>query len=241
MDNDKNNIVSVWVNPLKWIDLEFPSVGSKSDISDREVVDYLCIPDQGDKVSDIINRYKEISTEGNLLALPPADEQILEKLVWPLRAAKASYMTGNFLGTIALCGMVAEMIAVLSWEISDTTLNGQPMSKENEKGVFGKTFDMLGQERRINVLFSYGIIDKETKDLMYQIKALRNPYLHSFSKEHLDIRKDAVTVFTATVKVVSKTIGQEIRDGKLILNPNLLNYIKKQNAASVPDPSFLKS
>jgi hypothetical protein len=57
-------------------------------------------------------------------------------------------MVGNYLAVIALCGMVAEMVAILHWELSEPKLNGQPMS----------AFEKLGQERRVRVLSAYGIL-----------------------------------------------------------------------------------
>ena len=70
-------------------------------------------------MKSLIKRYKEISKEKVRFFAAPAEERILNKLVWPLRNAKASYMVGNYLGTIALCGMVSEMVAILLFDISD--------------------------------------------------------------------------------------------------------------------------
>jgi hypothetical protein len=54
--------------------------------------------------------FHQISPEPVRLVAVPAEQRILDKLAWPLRHAKASYMVGNYLAVIALYGM-AEMVA----------------------------------------------------------------------------------------------------------------------------------
>ena len=113
---------------------------------------FLCPANEPLNLDTILARYKEISTEPVRLFLAPAEQRILDKLVWPLRHAKASYMVGNYLSVIALCGMVAEMVAILLWEIADQQLNGQLMTNQDEKALFGSEFEKLGQERRVSIL-----------------------------------------------------------------------------------------
>ena len=66
-------------------------------------------------------------------------------------------MVGNYLAVIALCGMVAEMVALLTWEVVDVQLNGREMSEADEKAIFGRAFEALGQDQRIRVLAAYGL------------------------------------------------------------------------------------
>ena len=62
-------------------------------------------------------------------------------------------MVGNYLAVIALSGMVAEMVAILLWELADVKLN--------ERLVFGRTFERLGQERGIEILLAYKQINRD--------------------------------------------------------------------------------
>ncbi len=65
-------------------------------------------------------------------------------------------MVGNYLGTIALCGMVAEMVAVLLYEISNFSLKNRPMTEQDQTSVFGSKFEKLGQDRRVqDILLRY--------------------------------------------------------------------------------------
>ena len=45
-------------------------------------------------------------------------------------------MVGNYLAVIALAGMVAEMVAILRWDIAEVSLNGQPVNSKTQKAMF---------------------------------------------------------------------------------------------------------
>jgi hypothetical protein len=64
----------------------------------------------------------------------------LDRLVWPLRHAKASYMVGNYLAVIALTGMVAEMVALLQWEVAEISLNCRPDDPGKREGIIRDSF-----------------------------------------------------------------------------------------------------
>jgi len=180
------------------------------------------------KPDNFVSRYKEISVESPRLHIAPYEEHILTKLIWPLRHAKACYMAGNYLGTISLCGMVAEMVAMLIFEISEPLVNGKPITREHEIGLFGCEFEKLGQERRIAVLKTYNLIDDQLQESFGLIRTKRRRYLHIYSQEHDTLPEDAVEVFKAAVSIVVKIIGQDVRDGAIVLNPTLLKYLEKQ-------------
>ena len=112
-------VFKAWINPLAFIEVEFPSAGEPASISPDTILSFLCPPGTPDDAKSLVERYKRISTGPKLFAAP-AEPRILEKLVWPLRHAKASYVVGNNLSVVALCGMVAEMVAVLLWQLADT-------------------------------------------------------------------------------------------------------------------------
>jgi hypothetical protein len=175
-----------------------------------------------------VQRYKEISSEPVVLAIVPAEQRILDKLVWPLRHAKASYMVGNYLAVIALAGMVAEMVALLRWEVAEISLHGRPMTGDDEKALFGTTFERLEQERRLHVLAAYGLIDAAAKGRFETIKETRRGYLHLWSQDHDSLPRDAIKSYHAAVALVATTIGQEFRDGKIVINQPLVEYLERR-------------
>ena len=107
---------------------------------------FLCTPGTKSDIESLIDRYHEINKESQGFFIAPSDERILSKIIWSLRNAKACYMVGNYLGAISLCGMVAEMLAILIYEISNIYINNKPIDKELEVGLFGSCFERLGQE-----------------------------------------------------------------------------------------------
>lgn len=187
-----------------------------------------CVPGTSSDVGALVGRYKEIATEPVGLAVVPAEQRILDKLVWPLRHAKASYMVGNYLAVIAVAGMVAEMVALLRWEVAEESLNGRPMTPDAERSLFGSSFERLGQERRLQVLAAYGLIDAETKGRFDTIKETRRRYLHLWSQDHDSLPKDAIKSYHAAVALVTATIGQDFRDGRIVINQALVKYLERK-------------
>jgi hypothetical protein len=227
MPEDK--LIEVFLNPLQFHEIDEPWASfQKGEPSLEAVLDFICIPGIGSDLRSLIKRYREISVEKTRLFAAPHEQRILDKLVWPLRNAKAAYMCGNYLGTIALCGMVAEMVAMLLFEITQFRLNNRPMSEKDQVSVFGRKFEKLGQERRVQILAAYAIIDKNLEDAFEGIRTIRNRYLHLWSQDHERLPLDAIKSFEAAVLLVVSAIGQNIKDGKLIMNPALVSYLERK-------------
>lgn len=229
MKTPQDRFFKAWINPLQFLEVDQPWTPPNSPLpSANETFRFLCSPNLESDVENIVARYRQISVEKPRLFAVPAEDRILEKLVWPLRHAKASFSLGNYLGTISLCGLVSEMIAVLLFEMTDARLNNQPMEESDEEALFGRSFERLDQKRRIDVLKAYGSIDDEKKQAFDSIRNIRRKYLHLWSQDHDSLAGDAVTVFKAAVFLVGNVIGQDISaDGKIMLNPALTKYLEK--------------
>ncbi len=222
-------LVRCWLNPLTFLEAEEP--GASADDA-KPALDtflrFLCPADEVVDTEKLLTRYKEISTGPVRLFFAPAEQRVLDKLVWPLRHAKASYMVGNYLATISLSGMVAEMVAMLLWEIGDSQINGRGMTKEDEKHLLGSEFEKLGQERRVSVLSVYGIIGDETRCNFDTIRQIRRRYLHLWSQDHEKLAGDGVKCFHAAVSLVVAAIGQDVEGGRLRLNPRMVRYLERK-------------
>jgi len=147
-----------WINPLAFLEVDHPWAEMGPAPSAEAILSFLCPPGLAADAAGLVARYKAISTEPVRLFAAPAEPRILEKLVWPLRHAKASYVVGNNLAVVALCGMVSEMVAVLLWQLGEVSLNGRAMAADEETALFGSSFEKLGQDRRVKVLAAYGIV-----------------------------------------------------------------------------------
>lgn len=226
----KEKYFKAWINPLAFLEVDQPWAQlAKEPVTPESIINYICAPGLKTDIDSLVARYREISVEPTRLFAAPAEERILTKLVWPLRHAKACYMVGNYLGTISLCGMVAEMIAILLFKISDSTINGHKITRDDEIKLFGSEFEKLGQERRVDVLRTYNLIDEPTENNLDIIRTKRRRYLHIYSQDHANLAPDAVEVFKATVAVVTKIIGQDVRDGKILLNPAVAKYLERDD------------
>jgi hypothetical protein len=137
-------------------------------------------------------------------------------------------MVGNYFSTIALSGMVAEMVAMLLWEITERQINGRTMTNEDEKRLFGCEFEKLGQQRRVSVLFAYGIVGDVTRSHFDKVREIRTHYLHLWSQDHDRLPTDGVKCFHAAVSLVVAAIGQDVKDGRLLLNPSLVRYLERK-------------
>jgi hypothetical protein len=231
-----DRLIEVFLNPLQFLDVDEPwAAVVEREVSPESVLDFICTPGIGSDLKSIISRYKKISIEKTRLFAAPNEQRILDKLVWPLRHAKAGYMCGNYLGTIALCGMVAEMVAMLLFEISNFMLNNRPMSEKDQESVFGSKFEKLGQERRVQILSVYGIINDGLRQAFDAIRTTRRRYLHLWSQDHDQLPSDAEKSFNAAVLIVVSAIGQNIKDGKLVLNPALVKYLEQHGTFAEKD------
>ena len=215
------------INPLAFIEVEFPSAGEPDSITAENIVSFLCPPGTINDAENFVNRYKTIST-GPTLAVAPAEPRILEKLVWPLRHAKASYVVGNNLSVVALCGMVGEMVAILLWTLAEIERNGRASTQQEEQAKLGSTFERLGQEARVRALKKYEIIGPDITNDFNTIRVTRKKYLHLWSHDHGRLPEDAVDCFHAAIRLVIKAIGQDFNDGKLVVDPALVKYLEQK-------------
>ncbi len=224
-------LINALVNPLAFLEVDEPWAGiKKEDVLPEHVLNFLCAPGNPNAISDLVERYKKVSVENPRLFVAPAEERLLERLIWPLRYAKGSFMVGNYLGTISLCGMVAEMAAILLFDVSRVQLNKVPLDDEKQRALFGSTFEKLGQERRVEILAVYGVIDQTLKAAFDLIRTKRRRYLHLWSADHLTLERDAIENFKAAVLIVVSALGLSVDNGKVILRQEILDYLAKHNA-----------
>lgn len=216
-----NSVTAGWINPLSFIEII-------NGVNYEMIFQFLCQPSTNSSTDDFKKRYSDITSKETKIFIAPAETQILQNLIWPLKHAKGSYCCENYLGTIALCGMVAEMIAILLFEVSKVTINRQVMDEKTQKGMFGSEFERLGQERRIDVLFTCGLMDSDTKGKFNLIRERRRKYLHLYSQSHDDIKKDACEVYSSATALFVKIVGQDVSNGKIKFNPLVTKYLQEK-------------
>lgn len=221
-------LMTVSVNPLRCVDIDLPQPGAAVPTADR-LLEYLFAPDAERTIDGFVYRYRELLSNAPVAQLAPAESTILQKLVWPLKQAIGSYCLGDYLAVIALCGLVGEMAAMLLWDIS-----GGPNRPPDEK-VHGllraESFERAGQEARVDVLKSLGVIDSKTKSEFSTMKNLRREYLHFLSKPHETLHADARKSFVAATNVMAFVLGVSFPSpGVIAFRPELMAYLQAKGA-----------
>lgn len=226
--------ILTWIDPLAW-----PEVDPKIAKARRLILDetsalrFFCTPGTKADLEDIVERYRQINDEekdGPLVA--PGMNQILEKMVWPLRNAKANFAAGNYLATIALCGIVTEMVALLIFEVADPQFNGTPLDGQAQERLFGRKFEDLEQSRREAVLFGLGLISLDQKSHFGKVREIRRKHLHLFDYDPEEAREDARTIYNRAYMLFF-SVGPVDPEKYWELTPGFQRYLKKHG---IPGP-----
>lgn len=225
-----NALVPGYINPLAFTTVEEPwTLLGKEAATDDDLRRFLCEPGLDFSLDAIVSRFKEISIEGDdRIFMSP--EGILGKIIWPLRHSKASYSLGNYLGAIALCGLVVEMSTLLMFE-AVAEHSGIAAGRKKPHGSFRKyfepgAFERLGQAQRIDALHKMKLLSPDAKQWLNEVRLIRRRHLHLMSQGTDDADKDAVRAFLASVKAVKFVLGLGIKDGKVALRPEILAWLK---------------
>ena len=216
------------INPLYIPGFEWERAEDTAPAVVETTLPFLCPPGTPNDAKSLKERYKTISAAGEGLFFAPTERGILEKVVWPLRNAMASYVLGNNLGVVALCGVVAEMVALLWWQLEKPELNGKALTENDETDLFGSSFEKLGQYRRVNILRGYSIVSKDVWEMFEKIRVKRNKYLHRWSEDHVSLSKDAEDCFRAATGLVIAVTGLDFLEGTILLNPKLLEHLEEE-------------
>lgn len=178
---------------------------------------------------EILERYAEATTEESYTPIVPHTKEIFERLLKPLKSAKKNYCLGEYPATIALCGVVGEMLAILLWKINDVRLKGQPIAEKDEVGLFGKPFEKLNQDQRLKILKTFSHIDENQYNNFDLIRKSRRPYLHLWTADLKDEKKEALDIFKKTFQLFKEITGIGLADaGSVKVNPLLLKLFEKQ-------------
>ena len=225
-----------WINPTILFSLEplMPGVDAKP--SAEAVLHDVCPPEVDASLDAMVKRCAEVAQARNPLGVVPSERNILTKLVWPLRNARACYVLGNYLGTIALCGMVAEMVAIAIFDVAEPIVDGHPLDRKRQVEQFGCRFERLGQKRRVEELKKLGIIAAPLVAAFETVQKVRRSYLHFWSHDHGAAGRDAASVYESTVAVVVAFMGIHFDNGRAVLTPAMVKYLKKRGLYQPVEP-----
>jgi len=178
----------------------------------------------------ILERYIEITTQGLHMTITPHTQEIYERLLKPLSFAKKSYCLGDYLSTIALCGLVGEMLAILIWKYNEIKMRKELITEDDEKKLFDRSFEKLGQRRKLNILKTFKQISEQQYGYFKEISGTRNHYLHLWAINLKNEKKDALGILKNSFQLLNEIIGINlVTPGAVsIKNPLLLKFLKKE-------------
>lgn len=180
---------------------------------------------------DVIDRYKKATKSESHTIVTTTQNEIVNRIVRPLRLSKKYYALGEFSAVLALCGMCSEMLCLLVWRMNSVHLNDEiggriRINERQEKQLFGKKFEDLEQSRRIRVLRCLQFIDDEQQRLFAEIAKKRNKILHRWEIEKKPEEESALDCLNGAMKLFSIITQIKLADASsLSVNPKLLSYL----------------
>lgn len=215
----------VSLNPLRCLDIDLAQPDTSAPSCDR-LLDYLFAPESERTRDAFVRRYRKLLSGAAVSQLAPFESKIMQKLVWPLKQAIASFCLGDYLGVVALCGFVGEMTAILLWEISGGP-NRPPDDRVQRLLGGAESFEKADQARRVEVLKFLRMIDSTTKGDFSAIRTTRREYLHYLSQSHEKLEVDARKAFAAATNVMAFLLDVSFPSpGVVSFRPELMAYLK---------------
>lgn len=184
------------------------------------------VQNRTDALATLRQRYSQVSNQSSEPHIVPLHDAIMRHVIRPLREAKQCYVFGMPVACIAQAGLVGEMVALWRFRMLEPQLDSRPLDEALQKLVFGREFDKLGQEERVRVLRAIDQMDDDTVQAFGELRSLRRQYLHFMVGEQKDIDADARRALGYANTLVVKTLSVTYQDGKLVLPPKVLRYIK---------------
>lgn len=127
------------------------------------------------------------------------------------------YVAGYPIGTIAICGMVGEMCAILVANLFEKKLR-----------ISAKDFEGRDHSRRIEELKNAGVIGADQKKWFSDLAAIRKKYLHYFTKPLDRIDADAIQAFQQACRIIVWIMDLKPENGRIKMRPEFVAYLRKE-------------
>ena len=216
-----------FINPLELLEWEpeFRVSNFPDDPAPEGLLEFLCPLDMSAEMSAFKERYGKVSKCDRNLVLTLEESELKENLFGPLRQAKTNYVIGNYLGSIALCGIVAERVALLVYNINIVNTE-----KRQE-------FEDMHQAHRLKLLKSLDLIGEESRMSFGEIGAARKSALYLWNTLEDGIAKRAVRAYASATRLVLDVMDVEFIEGNVRLNPKLRKYLEDRDDIVIKDDS----
>ena len=221
--------VEAWIRPLALPSIQvIPGESPVASVEPLRLITDLVRGSSTDPIAEIRERYLRLSTQELEILFVPADNLILEKMVWQLKSAKQAFCLADFVGCIALCGMACEMAAVFVFDLATSLRDLGSLDAKAQALFENRAYEKFGQARRIKVLRKLGAISAELASHADKVRELRAEYLHFLSKDYDQLDEDAYVAYVAAFHVIKAVVSLPLGDeGKLAIPSHLSAYLKE--------------
>lgn len=197
----------------------------------NQLIRWFKIPPQ-DINRETLERYAKMSSKELYIPFTLARPEIIEqRIIAPLESAKRFACVGEYLASIALSGLVGEMLAVFIWEMeSEERKNSQGQVIQDQK-FFKNNFDGLRQSLRINIIEAFDYIDATQAGKFRELAKNRNRILHSWTDSYLReaIEKVAIECYSLAASLMKEIFKLELKDaGSLKMDQKVMRYVKSK-------------
>ena len=218
--------IPVFVNPLKIIEWEpgFNPRQTSEAPALRPMLQSLCSLDAPSDIPECRKRYEQLSEFDHSLFVSIEEPEIKKNLFDPLRQAKTNYILGNYVGSIALCGIVAEKLAILIFIMNKPD--------RNELHKYDKQYS---QEDRVKMLKNARFIEKQSESDFTFIRKARRSSLHHWNTSEERTAAKAMQTYAAATRLVKAATDFGFSNGALTMNPKLWEYLESKGVISARD------
>lgn len=233
-DEDKPSVeMSSYMNPLRLFQAE-GAIAEKifGEFSSDFLIKWLCNDATDEVLENVKNRYMRATSLDGKLFLFPANERLMDAILFPLFQSKCALMLGHWGSAIAGSGLVGEMLATVRFEAENVANDNPLQSAKGQKQLFGRSFDRLPQWRRVELLKYFKLIEPSTARIFVDLAQIRNRYLHSYSEDRSDSSEDAFRAYEWAVRLTMEVLGLQIVKNRAFINPDILAYIKRSTEES---------
>ena len=143
------------------------------------------------------------------------EPELEENVFGLLRQAKTNLMICNYVGSIMLCGIVAERVAILVHAI-----NTPYETKRYE-------FQRKGQKDRVTCLKKRRLVGNQSKQDFAAIRKARNDAAHDWAVPDESTAKRAVQVYAAATRLIVDTMDVRFDKGRADLNSKFRECVRR--------------
>jgi len=176
---------------------------------------FLCVG-----LEELRRRYERLTETDRIVSHVPLHQDIAPNILLPIIHAKGAYILGHYISCIALCGFVAECLAIYRYDVT-------PPAVKAAVGISAKKFEEDMQARRVRRLLERGLVDADTAALFDLVREARPDYLHYMSTDKTGAEAIARRVYEATIHLLLRILGIGGSGISFTLQSDVLDAMRK--------------